>query len=193
MNSGTMTLEASATSHSMDSVTGVEIKTGDATRTLVGMGRIIAGPAWVDTLAQRFVISWFNRRTIVAQNTLAADQTSAVGSFVEVPSNTRAEFLSWSEYAQFHMVGGGTTGSSGGLFATIHWTTNSADVAGSTYNVGSSGSGTDKVPINVYDSGLMTEGYCFAAMYSKATTAAGTIHGSAASPEKTSIFAVVQG
>lgn len=62
MNAGTMTLEASTTAHATDSTTGVEIKSGDATRTLVGKARPIAGPAWADSATQRFVISWFNRR-----------------------------------------------------------------------------------------------------------------------------------
>ena len=60
MNGGTMTLEASATAHATDATTGVEIKSGDATRTLVGIARTVSS-AWVDTATQRFVRSYFNR------------------------------------------------------------------------------------------------------------------------------------
>lgn len=60
MSGATMTLEASTTGHATDGTTGVEIKSGDSTRTLVGMARVITGPAWQDTDAQRFVRSWFN-------------------------------------------------------------------------------------------------------------------------------------
>jgi hypothetical protein len=77
MNSGTMTLEASTTAHATSTTAGnkgTEIKSGDNTRTLVGIARVIAGPAWQDTAAQRFVISWFNRerRDVVG----AVDSTS---------------------------------------------------------------------------------------------------------------------
>jgi len=62
-NAGTLTLERSTTGHSTHT-NGIEIKSGDATRTLVGMARAITGPAWVDSTSQRFVLSWFNRRQL---------------------------------------------------------------------------------------------------------------------------------
>ena len=46
----------------------LQIKAGDASRTLVGMARPIAGPAWQDTAKQRFVRSWFNRRREILTN-----------------------------------------------------------------------------------------------------------------------------
>lgn len=60
MNAGVMTLEAVATAHATDSVTGVEIKSGDATRTLVGMVRKTGGNFY-DSTTTRFTISWFNQ------------------------------------------------------------------------------------------------------------------------------------
>lgn len=39
MNGSTMALEASTTGHSADTATGMEVKTGDSSRTLVGMAR----------------------------------------------------------------------------------------------------------------------------------------------------------
>ena len=93
-----MTLEASATGHSTDTTTGVEIKTGDVTRTLVGMARPIAGPAWQDAIAQRFVVSWFNRRPNSTLGVYTADRTTPTSevSFTELASEIRNEFLSWS-------------------------------------------------------------------------------------------------
>lgn len=87
-------LEASVTGHSTDSATGVEIKTGDATRTLVGMARPIAGPAFVDSGTQRLTLSWFNRKglallqaevTVSNINTVDGERTAA----------NRCEFLCW--------------------------------------------------------------------------------------------------
>jgi hypothetical protein len=58
-------LEASTTGHGPDPATsanaGVEIKTGDPTRSLVGMAYCGAGPAWFDATGNRLVRSWFNR------------------------------------------------------------------------------------------------------------------------------------
>jgi len=101
MSGGTMTLEASTTAHATDTASGnkgIEIKSGDATRTLVGMARIITGPAWVDTDAQRFVISWFNRRTITGTNIFTANRNTTTGStYTEVNSEIRNEFLTWAD------------------------------------------------------------------------------------------------
>jgi hypothetical protein len=91
-----MTLEASTTGHSIDATTGVEIKSGDSTRTLVGMVRPIAGPAFVDTDAQRFVLSWHSRRNIAAFNSLASASTTS-SAYVELTPSNRAEFLSWAD------------------------------------------------------------------------------------------------
>lgn len=96
MNAGTMTLEASATGHSTDATTGVEIKTGDATRTLVGQARVITGPAWQDTSAQRFVRSWFGGHRIEGGNAFAASRTTTSNTYVELSSSERAEFLIWA-------------------------------------------------------------------------------------------------
>lgn len=97
MDGAVMKLEASTTGHAVDATTGIEIKAGDATRTLVGLARPITGPAWADTAAQRFVISWFNRRTITADvlDTTQRSITSLVA--VEVSTTYRAEFLTWAD------------------------------------------------------------------------------------------------
>jgi hypothetical protein len=89
-------LEASTTTHATDSTTGVEIKSGDATRTLVGMARIITGPAWSDTTAQRFVVSWFNRRPISLQAVLSASQGNAGTSYSVLLAGLLLEVLSWA-------------------------------------------------------------------------------------------------
>jgi hypothetical protein len=94
-----MTLEASATGHSTsttDGNKGVQIKTGDNTRTLVGQARIITGIAWQDTRAQRFVRSWFNDPRPEAGNFFAANRTTASATYVEMSSTERVEFLCWA-------------------------------------------------------------------------------------------------
>ena len=64
MNAGVMTLEASATAPVTQAGTGLRIKGGpDASRTLVGLARTTGAIAWSDTVTQRFVLSYFNRRS----------------------------------------------------------------------------------------------------------------------------------
>ncbi|WP_244511666.1 MULTISPECIES: hypothetical protein [unclassified Rhizobium] len=96
MNSGTMTLEASGTAYATDVVTGVQIKTGDATRTLVGIARPITGPAWADTAKQRFVRSWYNDSGVSLFSNFTANRSTASTAFVELNSEIRCEFLIWS-------------------------------------------------------------------------------------------------
>lgn len=115
MNGTTMTLEASATGHSADPTTGVEIKTGDATRTLVGMVRPVTGPAFVDSLTQRFVISWFNRRDIALNITAVADQLTSSTTYTEVNNTFRVNFLSWGQDASTWSLGALATSSVAGV------------------------------------------------------------------------------
>lgn len=98
MNAGTMTLEASATGHTADTSNGVEIKSGDSTRTLVGMARTITGPAWQDATNQRFVISYFNRKPIVCEAGFSVNHQifSTPG---ELDAEIRNEFLTWGDEA----------------------------------------------------------------------------------------------
>lgn len=94
MSGATLTLEASATAHATDAVTGIEIKSGDATRTLVGKARVITGPAWADSQTQRFVISWFNRR----KGNLYIASSSALSTSSGTPQALLSvEFLAWGD------------------------------------------------------------------------------------------------
>lgn len=91
-------LEAATTAHATSTTSGnkgTEIKSGDDTRSLVGKARLIAGPAFADTAAQRFVRSWFNEVGIVASNYFTANQTTTSTTAVELTSSTRAEFILW--------------------------------------------------------------------------------------------------
>lgn len=97
MSAGTMTLEASTTARATDSTTGIEIKSGDATRTLVGKARIGVGPAWYDTDTARFVISWFNRRPIRIYTTNGSSPTSTTSAITNIAAIM--EFLTWGDAA----------------------------------------------------------------------------------------------
>ncbi len=93
-NSGTPALEYSATAPAVDGTYGHLVKTGDAARVLVGMAYAVSS-AWVDTLQQRLVASYYNRRPMVAESSSATSGFSTSGAFTNW--GTAAEFLSWGD------------------------------------------------------------------------------------------------
>lgn len=90
-------LEASTTAHSLSSSSGLRVKSDDATRTLVGMVRPVAGPAFADTITQRFVLSWFNQRNKTGLGAFTSEKSVTSTSYVEVASEIRVEFLAWAD------------------------------------------------------------------------------------------------
>jgi hypothetical protein len=115
MNSGTMTLEASATAPAVDATTGISIKTADATRTLVGMARPVTGPAWSDTIKQRFVRSWYNEDGVNLFSNFTANRATTSTSYVELNTEIRCEFLNWSgEIVQALATGSVISGAASG-------------------------------------------------------------------------------
>lgn len=95
MSGATMTLEASTTTYAADTTSGLNVKSTDVTRTLVGIARVITGPAWADTDAQRFVLSWFNRRPIRLYRQNGSAPTT--GSATPVSLVGPMEFLTWAD------------------------------------------------------------------------------------------------
>ena len=98
MNSGTMTLEAVTTTHTTGA-DGVEVKSGATNRTLVGMVRPVAGPAFSAAANCMLVRSWFNR-TITERrprSLMASAISTTSTSYAEVGTTTRVEWLQWSD------------------------------------------------------------------------------------------------
>ncbi|MBB4259716.1 MULTISPECIES: hypothetical protein [unclassified Bradyrhizobium] len=92
-------LEASTTAHATSTTSGnegTEIKSGDDARSLVGMARVVTGPAWADSATQRFVISWFNRDRRSLAGALDGTSTeTSTGSYVE-KAVSKVEYLCWA-------------------------------------------------------------------------------------------------
>lgn len=107
MSGATMTLEAGLTStaNAAQAGTGVVTKSGDATRTLVGMARAVNN-AWVDSAAQRLVISYFNRRDINLLGRFTADRTTGSATYVELNAEIRIEHLTWADEAISYSLNG---------------------------------------------------------------------------------------
>jgi hypothetical protein len=179
MNSTTMTLESSATAPAVQAGTGVYIKTGDATRTLVGMTRPTTGPAWTDSATQRFVRSWFNDRGIDFVNRFTADRTVSNTSYTEVNSEIRCEFLAWSgEVVSLNISGMMSNSTNNTLAASIGIDDANAEncVAGSNANAGT---GFYSCATGVALSSL-SEGYHYATLIGKSGSGTLTFQGGTA-------------
>jgi hypothetical protein len=99
-NSGTLTLEISLTGHTTDTTTlnyGTEIKSGDSTRTLVGMIGMGAGSpgTFVDNTGQRYCANWFNRAKRDCYIFCNGGSVSSVG-LVEISSGCRVQFVAFA-------------------------------------------------------------------------------------------------
>ena len=92
-NSGTPTLDFSTTARAADTTAGnvgVQIKTGAASRSLVGKVETNASSQF----ASNMVISWFNRRRLRVANVDGSDR-NASSIWTEVATGLRGRFLSW--------------------------------------------------------------------------------------------------
>lgn len=105
--SGTWVLDAETTGHATDSSTGIEIESGDNTKTLVGMIHTdankhvmtsgeISTPGDTNTVA-----TWDNRIPTVTHCDFTTLRQITSGTFVEINSENRCHFMSWHDAAQF--------------------------------------------------------------------------------------------
>ena len=115
-NAGTLTLDFSATGHATDTTAGnegIEIKSGDNSRSLVGMVRVNPSAQFQDDTGARFVASWFNRR----KKFIAFGASNANGnSTTTAPWQWGSQAVSWQGetneafYSSMNGVTGGGPG-----------------------------------------------------------------------------------
>lgn len=179
MNSGTMTLEASTTGHATDSATGVEIKSGDSTRTLVGAARPITGPAWQDTEAQRFVLSYFNQRSLPLFNKLTSNATKTSTTYTEASTAFRMEFLTWGGTIATADIGSWTTNNTAGAINYLCVGVDGSVPASGGRHSASSG-GTVAIPTMASFLGVLSEGYHYFTLMVRSTTGTLTVGGASA-------------
>jgi hypothetical protein len=118
MNAGVITLEASTTGHVTGS-NGVEVKSGDPTRTLVALAFTNASVQFVDSTSTRTLLNWFNRK-IKSINIAQATNSTSSTTLVQISSTNN--FLTWADEAFNVTANGYMSNSSGG--ATIFNKTN---------------------------------------------------------------------
>lgn len=104
-NGAAYVIDWSTTGHTTDTTTGIEIKSGDATRVLVGMIYPQSGPVVTDTAAARLVATWKNRIPHQLRNVFTTDRSTASATYVEVNSEIRCLFLTWGDNVQMNYSG----------------------------------------------------------------------------------------
>lgn len=92
---------------------GVEILTGNDTRTLIGMCRTNASSQFQVDGQNIGVLSWFNKRSRAGLGVFTANRTNNVTTYTEVNSEIRVNFLCWADPVQISMSG--TAGNNGTL------------------------------------------------------------------------------
>lgn len=169
-SSGTLTLEISTTTHATDADTGVEIKSGDATRALVGMIRTGSGSPgiFVNSATRRLVRNWFNREKAMAENRFTANRTTASGTFVELNTEIRVDLVSWAD-ENVHAEHSGVVNSAAG--GQTWYTRIGMDATPTFLNggVAETGSGSGHHAVNAGHGfiSLPAEGYHFFSLYGR--------------------------
>jgi hypothetical protein len=183
ISGSTMTLENSTTAYAVQAGTGVYIKSGDATRTLVGIEYATGATTWAG-----YVRSWFNDPGFTNSAVLTADRTTASATFVEINSEIRTNFLSWTgEIVQAALranVASNTGGSSnvvgmsfdGGTAEDGAISAQTTSVAGDV-NILKNASG-------VWHKSGLTEGFHYATMFVKTSSGTTTARGGS-NPDRT--------
>lgn len=96
MSGATMTLESSATAPEVNSTTGVRQKTGDATRTLVGLWLATGTTTWSSVACQG--ASWFNPRLKMGTIGPVTQTTTSTATSppAELSASLRLDFVNFS-------------------------------------------------------------------------------------------------
>lgn len=161
-NAGTLTLEASATGHVTDSTFGIEIKSGDSTRALVGMVYVDAASHFVDSTVARHLANWFNRAKADLVGTFSADRSTASTTFAEVNSEIQISFLTWADEAFLGGITGTTSTDAGGNAVATAIAIDSTTVATQANSM--TGNAATRFPISLWVSKRLSEGRHFATL-----------------------------
>jgi hypothetical protein len=189
-SAGTLTLEASTTVYAVDADTGVKIKSGDASRTLVGYIVTGAGSPGVFVAGIAGCLSWFNKKRRSGTANFTADRTTTSGTFVEINSEIRTSFLSWAnEEVEMRAMGGWKNGAGGTSVSSLGIDGTTAE---NVFNYAGSASALDW-PLSMYLSKAVAEGLRYVTLLGRVGAGTATWFGTPAAPEKTRLIVVVNG
>lgn len=183
MDSGTMTLEASATAQAIGTGSGIYTKNGDTTRTLVGMCYLLAG-AFVDSSTQRYVRSWFNDPGVWLRNFFTANRSTTSTSITEIDTEIRCEFLTWADDVVSLTINGGQSDNAGGV---VHTTDFGVDGSALDAGVTRSSAVTAVIPFSLSTFTKLAVGYHYATLMGSVASNTGTWTGSGTTSQRTNL------
>jgi hypothetical protein len=122
-NAGTLTADFRTSATHATSTTpgneGVEILTGDNTRSLIGLCRTNASSQFFQDGQNIAVLSWFNRQSRGALGAFTTNRTSASTTAVEINAEIRVNFLSWGDTVQVNLTGAASLNALGSFYTAV--------------------------------------------------------------------------
>lgn len=174
-SSGTTLLRYGTTGllpHAAEATYGIEVASTDSRLTLVGMIRTNPSTQFSDSLAERYVNSWFNRKGLVCFSSFNGNATTTVTSFQELSTNVRCNFINWTSQAITVGTQGTASCPAGDAAVTsVNFdTTAGAEPVGIYISVGGSTSITITGSIGFSYGKNLVEGYHFATITGRTLT-----------------------
>jgi hypothetical protein len=196
-SAGTLTLEAVVTAHALDTDTGLRIKSGDASRTLLGAVYMGAGSpgTFVNSVTRRLCLNWFNRRSLDLSNTFSADRSTSGTTFAEINSEIELEFLTWDDEAVDIGISGTALQTNSGQAVATAIGIDSTSVATQATSYTAPGSNS-RGPLAIWLSKVLSEGRHFATLLGGVSGGTGTWHTAddvTTGTAKTRLWACVRG
>jgi hypothetical protein len=166
-NSGTLALDFSTTTHATDTTAGnvgVEIKSGDSSRTLVGMAFTDSSSHINDTTGLRNLRNWFDRRGKDFTGTFSGTTTATSLTQLSSAAAAVAEMCIWSKERVLASIAGSVNINASGAVAQV-----SVGVDGAVVGIGStstSAASTQNNPaVADYASTALSEGHHTLSMF----------------------------
>jgi hypothetical protein len=107
---GALVLDTPSTTGYALAANGIPQKSGDVTRTLVGMVRTNGANQFASQDGSLFVRTYFQRQLTRTRTNFSTNQTSSTATLAEIDTSIRNSFLVWSgENVEFSMSGSTTT------------------------------------------------------------------------------------
>jgi hypothetical protein len=157
---------------------GTEILTGNDTRSLIGMCRsgAAAGVFLAPSATNLSVLNWFNKKTLRGQGVFTAERSLSSATPVEINTEIRVNFLSWTDPVQIVMAGAMLNSAVDNVYAFLAVDATVIDGGCSYYCSGVNFQGV----LAGSSQWIPTEGWHTATIYGKASTGTAAYGGSAA-------------
>ena len=148
-----MTRPITTTTRATDSTYGHQIKSGAATRSLVGMLRTNGSTQFYSSAAELGVISYYNRRSRAVTTTVTGSGSSSTTMVSAISQN----IICWGGEGAIHQVTGNAFNSTAGAFCITYATYDGASLGQTT--IAKSVVANDRTPVSTGYAISPTEGF----------------------------------